>query len=124
MEGACDVAGTYAQAAPDGTVTSGSWSAVEGADVRVLATFGAIPPDVIAVRTAVAQPIGADAFAAFKAACSDESTRDHVREVFGAHDVTEGLAPGYDALHKALEMATGRGIFDELKFRVDRLLTL
>jgi ABC-type phosphate/phosphonate transport system substrate-binding protein len=112
MQGACDVAGTHAQADRDGRITSGAWSQVPGADVRVLATFGSIPPDVIAVRTAVAHHISGTAFAAFKDACANDMTREHIREVFGGEDVTEGLAPGYDSLQKALEMATGRGIFD------------
>lgn len=116
MEGACDVAGTYARADANGTVTSGSWSEVEGADVRVLATFGAIPPDVLAVRTAVAGALGEPAFAAFKGAFANPSTQPLVREVFGSDDITQGLNAQeqgrYDALDKALQMATARGIFD------------
>ncbi|MBX3262342.1 MAG: phosphate/phosphite/phosphonate ABC transporter substrate-binding protein [Labilithrix sp.] len=111
LEGACDVAGTYAQADEEGNVSAGAWSEIDGADVRVLATFGAIPPDVLAVRTAVADRIRDKAFGAFKDACSDASTRDLIRGVFGGDDLTEGLAPGYDTLQKALDVATARGIF-------------
>ncbi len=112
LEGACDVTGTYARASESGDVTAGGWSEIAGADVRVLATFGAIPPDVLAVRTAVADRIRDEAFTAFRDACADEKTRALVREVFGGDDLTEGLAPGYDALQKALDMATSRGMFD------------
>ncbi len=112
LDGACDVAGTHARADEKGDITAGAWSDIEGADVRVLATFGAIPPDVLAVRTGVADEIREKAFAAFKDACSDESKRVLIRQVFGGDDLTEGLAPGYDALQKALDMASSRGIFD------------
>lgn len=112
LEGACDVAGTYARASEDGNVTAGAWTEIAGADVRVLATFGAIPPDVLAVRTAVADRIRDKALAAFRDACSETKTRGLLRDVFGGDDLTEGLASGYDALQKALEMATARGIFD------------
>ena len=112
LEGACDVAGTYARADESGAVTAGGWSEIAGAEVRVLTTFGAIPPDVLAVRTAVAGRIRDKAFAAFRDACADEKMRTLVREVFGGDALTEGLAPGYDELQKALDTATSRGIFD------------
>ncbi len=112
LEGACDVAGTYAQADEKGNVSAGAWSEIDGADVRVLATFGAIPPDVIAVRSALSEDIRDEAFSAFKSACSDASKRHLVRDVFSGDDLTEGLAPGYDTLQQALDTATARGIFD------------
>ncbi|MBX3222795.1 MAG: PhnD/SsuA/transferrin family substrate-binding protein [Labilithrix sp.] len=112
LEGACDVAGTYAQADEKGNVSAGAWSEIDGADVRVLATFGAIPPDVLAVRAEVADRIRDKAFSAFKDACSDTTTPGLIRDVFGGDDLAEGLAPGYDALQKALDMATARGLFD------------
>lgn len=112
VAGACDCAGTYARADDTGNVTAGAWSEIDGADVRVLATFGAIPPDVLAVRTAVADRIQDKAFTAFRDACAEPSMRSLVREIFGGEGLSEGLAPGYDSLKKALEMATARGIFD------------
>jgi phosphate/phosphite/phosphonate ABC transporter binding protein len=111
MAGACDVAGTYARADANGEINAGAWSEIEGADVRVLATFGAIPPDVFAVRTAVADRVGDKALAALKDACAEQ--RDLVQGIFGGHELREGLAPGYDSLKKALEMASARGIFGD-----------
>lgn len=112
IEGACDVAGTYARANEAGDVTAGAWSELVADDIRVLATFGAIPPDVLAVRTAVAHGIRDEALAALRDACEDAELRRLVRDVFGGDDLTEGLAPGYDALLDALDEATSRGIFD------------
>lgn len=112
MAGACDVAGTFASADEDGNVTAGSWSEVEGADIRVLATFGAIPPDVFAVRSVVAERVGDKVFAALKEAAQNEEMKEKLREAFGGDEIVDGLAPGYDSLKKALEMAAARGIFD------------
>jgi phosphate/phosphite/phosphonate ABC transporter binding protein len=111
IAGACDVVGTYGRADENGNVVDGAWSEVEDADVRVLATFGAIPPDVLVVRSAVAHRLGDRALAALKSLCADDS--ELLRDVFGGHEFREGLAPGYDSLRKALEMAISHGIFGD-----------
>jgi phosphate/phosphite/phosphonate ABC transporter binding protein len=110
--GACDVAGTYAQADPDGKVIAGAWSEVEGADVRVLATFGAIPPDVIGVRDGYPEELRAKMLDALRLACTDEASRKIVRQRFNGDDLREGRVSGYESLKSALEMATARGLFD------------
>lgn len=112
LSGACDVAGTYARADQSGKIVSGAWSEVEGANVRVLATFGAIPPDVIAVRTAVAGRVRDKALDALRGIGAEESSL--LRAIFGGDELREGLAPGYDALKQALAMASSRGIFGEM----------
>ncbi len=112
LAGACDVAGTYATADEKGNVTDGAWSEVEGAEVRVLATFGAIPPDVFAVRSVVKDRIGGRVFDALKAAAADAAMRPILQDAFGGDEINEGLAPGYESLKRALEMAATRGIFD------------
>ncbi|MDB5212667.1 MAG: hypothetical protein JWO86_594 [Myxococcaceae bacterium] len=111
-EGACDVAGTYAQADEAGNVVAGAWSEVEGAEVRVLATFGAIPPDVIAVRAQFPEESRAKILEALRVACTEDSTRKILRELFNGDELREGLASGYESLKSALEMATARGLFD------------
>jgi phosphate/phosphite/phosphonate ABC transporter binding protein len=111
-EGACDVAGTYAQADESGNVTAGAWSEIEGASVRVLATFGAIPPDVIAVRATLPEDTKQKVLEALRAACTQEASRVILREIFNGDELSEGLASGYESLKSALEMATRRGLFD------------
>ena len=111
-EGACDVAGTYAQADAEGNVNAGAWSEVEGAEVRVLATFGAIPPDVIGVRKGYPEEAREKVLAALRAACGEESTRAVLREIFNGDELHEGLVSGYESLRSALDMATARGLFD------------
>ncbi len=110
-DGACDVAGTYARSDTKGTVLSGAWTEV-GIQVRVLATFGAIPPDVIAVKKDFPEADRTKVLESLRAACKDESSRAIVREVFSGDELEEGLAAGYDALKSALDMATARGLFD------------
>lgn len=110
-DGACDVAGAYARADTKGKVVSGAWSEA-GIEVRVLATFGAIPPDVIAVKKDFPEADRAEILASLRAACTDEATRAVVRDVFSGDELEEGLAAGYDALKSALGLASGRGLFD------------
>lgn len=111
-EGACDVAGTYAQADAEGNVTAGAWSEIEGIDVRVLATFGAIPPDVIAIRKNYPDEGREKILIALRAVCADPSTKEILRAIFNGDELSEGLAPGYESLKSALDMATARGLFD------------
>jgi phosphate/phosphite/phosphonate ABC transporter binding protein len=112
IEGACDVVGTHARADETGNVVSGAWSEMPGADVRVLATFGAIPPDAIATRHHVPEETRAKLTSALRDACADPKMHGLLDEIFGGHELAEGLAPGYDALRSALDMATRRGLFD------------
>lgn len=111
-DGACDVAGTYARSDDKGKVIAGAWSDIEGAEVRVLATFGAIPPDVIAVRNDLPDDDRIKTLEALRAACADEPSREILRQIFSGDELREGLASGYDALKSALDMATARGLFD------------
>jgi phosphate/phosphite/phosphonate ABC transporter binding protein len=111
LAGLCDVTGTYARADDSGHVTTGAWSEIEGAHVRVLATFGAIPPDVLAARSALPPDTGTKAFTALQSLANDDTSL--LRSVFGGDDLREGLAPGYESLKAALDMATARGIFGE-----------
>jgi phosphate/phosphite/phosphonate ABC transporter binding protein len=112
MEGACDVVGTYAQADDEGEVTEGAWSEIEGADVRVLATFGAIPPDVLAARKDLPEADRERVLDALRMATKNEESRAILKAIFGGDALHEGLASGYDALKSALEMASARGLFD------------
>lgn len=112
VSGRCDVVGTYARADEDGAVTAGAWSEVEGADVRVVATFGAIPPDVVAVRRGLPSEVRSAIASAVRGGASKPAARALLREIFGGDELREGLAPGYDALRHALTMASARGLFD------------
>lgn len=107
VRGDCDVVGTY----------EGAWSRVEDVRVRVLATFGEIPTDVIAVRRNLG-PREYEAVArAFRRACEDDGARALVRAVFGGDRLREELEPGHVALRRAYESAVANGLFDEVRIR-------
>lgn len=111
-DGACDVAGTYAQADAKGKVKGGAWSDVEGADVRVLATFGAIPPDVIGARAELSESQLSAVRDAFRAASCEEEGRRRLHAVFGGETFVEDMTKSYQSLARALDMASARGLFD------------
>ena len=111
--GECDVAGTFARSAEAGAeVTEGAWSELEGVRVRVVATWGSIPSDVLAVRRNLSPADYERVLAALKHACGDPVARPLVRAVFGGDDLHEGIDPGHDALRQAFESATAKGLFD------------
>ncbi|MBX3221225.1 MAG: PhnD/SsuA/transferrin family substrate-binding protein [Labilithrix sp.] len=111
--GDCDVAGTYARS-PEGdeATTEGGWSGIEELDARVLAVFGSIPTDVIAVRRNLA-PASYERFVeALRQVAADATARALLHAVFGGDELHEGLEPGHDALRRAFERATANGLFD------------
>jgi phosphate/phosphite/phosphonate ABC transporter binding protein len=111
--GECDVAGTYARGVEaGGQAKEGAWSELEGVNVRVLATFGSIPSDVVAVRRNLPPAEYERALEALRHACTDPSARPLVRAVFGGDELREGIDPGHDALRTAFESATAKGLFD------------
>lgn len=112
LDGACDVVGTYARAGDDGEITAGAWSEIDGAEVRILATFGAIPPDVLAARKDFPEAERDRILGALRDATKHDTARTILKAIFGGDELREGLANGYDALKGALEMATARGLFD------------
>ena len=118
----CDVVGTHAKlpsvsaddvsSKPPAQATAGAWSEIDELRVRVLATSGAIPPDVIAVRRNLGPREHEQVIRAFRDACQDEAARPLVRAVFGGDELREGLAAGHDELRRAYEAAIARGLFD------------
>lgn len=112
VEGSCDVVGTHAQANEEGVVASGAWSAIADARVRVLATFGAIPPDVVAVRADTPAPVRASLLEGFRLAAEDAAVRAAMMTVFGGATLREGRPAGYAGLESALAFARERGLFD------------
>jgi phosphate/phosphite/phosphonate ABC transporter binding protein len=111
----CDVVGTYARTPAAGSeAREGAWTALPDLRIRVLATFGAIPNDVIAVRRNLGPREHELAIEAFRAACSDPSARALLRAVFDGDELREGLDPGHDALRRDYERGVAHGLFDAL----------
>ena len=109
--GDCDIAGTYAQARPDGSF-EGPWSDAPDLRVRVVATFSSIPSDVIATRRNLAPTAYERALSAFHLAGSSDQARPLMKAVFGGDELRDGIAEGHDALRRSFEAATAKGLFD------------
>lgn len=98
--GHCDVAGTYARADGTGRLTAGAWSELSDVRVRILASFGEVPPDVIAMRSVLAESASHGVFAALRDIGRLEPGL--VEGIFGGEEIKEGLAPGYADLRDAV----------------------
>ena len=109
--GDCDVAGTYARTRDEKAPPEGAWSELEDVSVHVIATFGSIPSDVIAVRRNLGPLEYERALAALRHACGDDEARPLVRAVFGGDELRD-IEPGHQALRTAFERATANGLFD------------
>lgn len=111
--GDCDVAGTFASRPSDESPdVSGAWTEMRDVAVRVIATFGSIPTDVIAVRRNLSPPDYERTIEALRRASSDETARELTKAVFGGEALREGVEPGHDALRHAYERAVANGLFD------------
>lgn len=112
-EDACDVVGTYARTPDRGEpATEGAWSEIDGLRVRVIATSGPIPSDVIAVRRNLLPREHELTATAFRRAREDDEGRALLRGLFGGDELHEGLDPGHDELRRAYESGVASGLFD------------
>jgi len=113
-KGECDVVGTYARMPSEGETTAavGAWSDMDDLKVRVLATSGLIPPDVIAVRRNLPPREHEQVMRAFREACTHDEGKALVRAVFGGDELKEGTGSGHADLRRAYETALARGLFD------------
>lgn len=118
LDGSVDVGATYARVAPNGAVTGGPWSKIPGAEeqLRVLATFGDIPPDVIAARAGLASDVVERLKRALLVIGSSPEGKAVIESVFGADGLMPPHERGYEDLRigaiaamqeKLLEIASG-----------------
>ena len=100
VAGDVDVIATYAKAARDGV------------SLHPLKAWGPIPSDVVAVRRNLGPREYDAAREALRAAFADETRRAHVKAVFGADELEEGIGEGHQKLRLAYESAVASGLFD------------
>jgi eukaryotic-like serine/threonine-protein kinase len=105
LVGEADVAGTYALRNEEGDVIDGPWSEIDGSRVRLLTTFGEIPPDVFAVSAGVEEGVRQRLSASLLGIDQDPERLATVKRLFGA----EGFAPvalgSYEGLRSALSIS-------------------
>jgi phosphate/phosphite/phosphonate ABC transporter binding protein len=109
-----DVVATFAQREKDGSVSGGGWSKIAGANdtVRVLASFGAIPNDVIVSRTDLSVEKQGAIARALVAASKNAEMAEHIQHIFGVEHFREDGLPNYYNLRRALESATAGGLLE------------
>lgn len=110
LQGNADIAATYANLDADGHVTSAGWRAHPEArgQVRILAVIGAIPADVIGVRSTLDPDLQARIASVLEKGVAGEA-KSIIQDAF---DVTALRPPVQeDKLNRALEKAIGAGLF-------------
>jgi phosphate/phosphite/phosphonate ABC transporter binding protein len=124
VEGAADVAATFSVEG-DGVASRRSWTLQvdDPAELRVLATFGRIPADLIAVRHDVADDVRASLAAAFADVCNDDAMAPIAKRVFGVESFGADGFGHYDGLRHAIDAAADRGLLDVALIHSSRLPT-
>jgi phosphate/phosphite/phosphonate ABC transporter binding protein len=119
LDGKADVTGTYAARAERGKVRDGGWSRLTpDSTIRVLGTFGAIPADVVAVRSGLDDKVRRPLARAFVDACHHEDMQPLVLELFGVREFKRGKSSSYDGLRKAVESAMVRGLLQAITIKL------
>ena len=115
--GDVDFGATWAHAGPRLT---GPWARM-AAEVRVLATFGNIPPDVFAARSDIDQTIRKMVVRALKNLDQDRGKLWLVRDVFGTDSFFRPDVSLYGSLHEAVADAYRSGILEIEAAETDEL---
>jgi phosphate/phosphite/phosphonate ABC transporter binding protein len=114
VEGTADVAATFAGLDDGGALSRGGWSNETGeySALRVLATFGEIPADLIAVRSDLDPDLAKALAAGFVDACADKVMAPLVKKTFGVESFAPDSFASYDGLRKAIDAAAARGLME------------
>jgi phosphonate transport system substrate-binding protein len=114
LDDAADFAATFAWLDREGNVARGAWLDVasSGTDkgLRVLATFGAIPADVVAARTELDGALRERLTTALLGVEADAP--GFLKEVFGVDELRRGPSPGYAEFGEAVMRASESGLLE------------
>jgi ABC-type phosphate/phosphonate transport system substrate-binding protein len=111
VDGAADVAGTYASLDAGGAMTSGGWSTIPEAKVRVLQKLGAVPPDLIAHADTLSTSAVEAITRALVDVKEDQALALACQELFQATEFAPAAESDYDALAKELEAGEKKDLF-------------
>jgi phosphate/phosphite/phosphonate ABC transporter binding protein len=115
VEGRADFGGTYAGTDPSGKIVRGSWLEVPGAEnaVRVLATFGTIPNDLIGARPTLKGKAREALTRTLVGLSSDPDRHQMIRDLFGADAFRRWAADeAYGGFKKATMEASENELLD------------
>jgi phosphate/phosphite/phosphonate ABC transporter binding protein len=109
-----DFGATFGGLDASGALVRGAWSASEAAgDITVLATFGAIPPDVIAARADLPTFVCESLTHAFTHASQDAELEGLLVKMFGASaELRRGTPEGYFEFCRATMRASEQGLLE------------
>lgn len=114
FERRADVAATFAFADADGSLR-GPWSDIGVAedDIRVVATLGEVPPDLIAARISVSPEIREALTASLLKIAADPGLAGAVESVFGGTEFERSTSATYGALADLIDQAAKAGLEGE-----------
>jgi phosphonate transport system substrate-binding protein len=114
IERRADFGATFGGLDASGALVRGAWSASEAAgDVAVLATFGAIPPDVIAARADLPTFVCESLTHAFTHSSKDAELQGILIRLFGAHaELRRGTPEGHLQFCQAMMRASEDGLLE------------
>jgi phosphonate transport system substrate-binding protein len=108
-----DFGATFGGLEASGALARGAWSAAEvQGKVSVLATFGAIPPDVIAARSDLPTYVSESLTHAFTHASSEPELQALAKELLGATEFKRGTPEGYLDFCRATMRASDEGLLE------------
>jgi phosphate/phosphite/phosphonate ABC transporter binding protein len=101
--GAADFGATFVRLSQNGAVVGGPWKAMPGleASLRIFATFGEIPPDVIAASASLQPDIRERIRSALLSLERDPRGAQLLSAVFGADALRPATTQGYEELRAA-----------------------
>jgi phosphonate transport system substrate-binding protein len=105
LDDEADVAATYTRTNEAGEPIDGPWTEIEGAKVRVLMTFGEIPPDVIAVTNAVPEEMRAKLATALESIANDPEKSALAKRIFGSSSFGPVSLEAYEGLRTAVSIS-------------------
>jgi len=114
LDGRADFAATFAWLDREGNVSKGAWLDIPGAQdaFRLLATFGAIPADVVAARTQLDEPIRERITTGLLTISADKDNPGLLQDVFGVDELRRGPSPGYAEFGEAVMRASAGGLLE------------
>jgi phosphate/phosphite/phosphonate ABC transporter binding protein len=112
--GSADGAATYGRLDTSGAVCRGGWTdlGVPETAVRLLATSGPLPPDLIAVRADVHIEAQAKLANAFVALAADDQMRPIAKRILGVDAFASNVKQSYDALRGTVDAAASSGLIE------------
>jgi phosphate/phosphite/phosphonate ABC transporter binding protein len=111
VDGAADVAGTYAHVDGDGKVVTGGWTSVKDAKIRVLESLGRVPPDLLCTSSKMEEELLTKLRDVLLAATPEDELGKAAQTLFQSASFTTLGDADYDGLRKELDLAEQKKLF-------------